>query len=90
MSPGSPKSCKVLQLKETYNLYSIKAASNSVEFTSEEKEENLQEGTIDENGSLESPVLLISKENFISEARKYRTEENTAKSKTKLESCRGN
>lgn len=41
VGPVSPKSCKVLQLKETYNLYSIKAASNSLEFTSEEKEENL-------------------------------------------------
>lgn len=85
VNPVSVKSCKVLQLKETYNLYSIKAASNSLEFTSEEKEENLQEGAIDQNGSLESPAQLISKENLVLKARKYTAGVNIAKSQTKLE-----
>lgn len=69
---------------------SIKAAISSLEFTSEEKEGNLQEGATDQNGSLESPAQLINKENLVSEARKYRARVNIAKSQTKLEVCRGN
>lgn len=45
-----PKTCTVLQLKETYNLFSIKAARSSLEFISQGKDENLQEGARDRNG----------------------------------------
>lgn len=73
--PDRPKSCEILQLKEIYNLFSIKNCKDlaGIHFTT--KEEKLQEGAVDQNTwrtTLESPAQrLFGKEERANQQRKF-------------------